>query len=221
MPPKTVICSICGYKVNKRQTLLIGEGLRACHFHEEAKRKSEELRNVEKKQKELKKKELKKKELKKTNRFLTTESLEKHKDFVQNYCWVCCKKGINIKELYYKMLVGMEKIKLKGEQIDFLNMPFQLKKEMGLENVPTLVTIEVKNKDISKFLHRMVSEFYSFTQTAQICIECLKKLDLFDEWQKSIPQPSLNQMLYLGKTYQTSDLAKNVLKDAVDGLKTD
>jgi len=216
MPPKTVVCSICGYKVNKRQTLQIGNGLRACHFHKETIKKSEELKNELKN--ELKKKELIKKELKKTNRFLTTESLEKHKDFVQNHCWVCCKKGINIKELYYKMLVGMEKIKLKGEQIDFLNMPFQLKKEMSLENVPTLVTIEVKKKDISKFLHKMVAEFYSFTRTAQICVECLKKLDLFDEWQKSIPQPSLNQMLYLGEAYQTSDLAKNVLKDAVDSL---
>jgi len=214
MPPKTVICSICGYTVNKRQTLQIGDGLRACHFHEEAIRKSEELKNIEKKQKKIKKK--------KTERGFTlpsSESLEKHKDFVQNHCWVCCKKGIGIKELYYKMLVGMEKLKLKDEQIDFLNMPFQLKKEMCLVNVPTLVTIEVKKKDISKLLHKMVADFYSFTRTAQICVECLKKLDLFDEWQKSMPQPSLNQMLYLGEAYRTSDFAKDVLKDAVDSLE--
>ena len=34
MPIPTVVCSKCGQKVNKAQTLSIGSGMRACKFHE-------------------------------------------------------------------------------------------------------------------------------------------------------------------------------------------
>jgi len=146
------------------------------------------------------------------------EFYKKHQDFIQNHCWCCCKKGIDIKELYYKMLVGMEKLKLKNEQIDFLNLPFQLKKEMNLLKVSTIITLEVQD-DISEHLHKIAHDVYSFTHTARLCVECLKKLKLFDKWQKSIPKPSINQMLHIGASYETSTLEKHVLKDAVDTLE--
>jgi len=215
MPPKTVVCIICGRTVNKRQTLLVREGERACCIHVEAKKLSEELINKQTAEKEIKEKRDKKK---KRSGSMTLESLERDKDFIQNHCWCCCKKGIHIRELYYKMLVGMEKVRLKAVQLDFLNMPFQLKKEMNLLNVPTLVTLKI-HTDISKNLHKIVQDVFLFTRTATLCTECLKKLNLFDEWEKTRPKPVIDQMLALGAQYETSDLAKNVLKDAVDSLE--
>ncbi len=212
MPPKTVTCSICGLVVGKKQTLHVGEGLRACRTHEETLQKSEVL--VREQKKEERPKEKRPKET--LHDFGAKHS--KWKDFIQNHCWCCCKKGIGIREMYYQALVGLEKLRLKGEQLDFLNMPAQVKKETGLAKTPTLVTLEVTN-DISDHLHKMAKELYFYTKNATLCVECLKKLKLYEAWKKTMPEPTLEDVYILGNAYETSELSKHVLKDAVNSLE--
>lgn len=148
MPPKMVMCCICGKEVMKAQTYATGETdeegnpLRACKEHEGVAEKAKELK--EKSLKDLKRsmdespfpgvkqhglglgsqhsKHFQQKSLEKEKRKLEEE--ERFREWSVSHCWCCELPGIHLRDFFQLKLIAMEKGKMLG-----VNNP--LSPEMG------------------------------------------------------------------------------------------
>ena len=110
MPPKSVMCSVCGETILKSQTLARADGTRACRSHDGIKEEAEKL-----KVKRVKQEQARKEEKKNQFRFRSPvlpepEEMRAWREHTHTHCWVCDREGIGLKEFFLQSLIAMKRL---------------------------------------------------------------------------------------------------------------
>ena len=210
--PKQVTCSICGEQVLKAQTSHIGNGERACKSHSNT---DQQALNA---QQNIKNKHSKGRTIK-TRAHWSKQPL---RSTIGPTCTLCGKEGIPIADIYKLMLYGMEKIRASGQQLDFINMPEQIKTALNIEEkYKILFPITEISDDLKKKLLttkiRSVKEvlalIFSMHLPLVLCNECMKRHNVKYE-NKPKTMPPLKTLHILGSAYENSEYKANLKRIA-------
>ena len=210
MPPKTVICEICGEQVMKAQTLAYKEG-RACRFHE----------GVEIHSKQIHIQQLQNREdaIKKHERKYNTRPEREYipLDVRMNVCWKCGCQGTSIQNFYLQCAVAMEKMQIVGAEFNFFDMPNKIKEFMPKEFQTPMIIISMGDKKKSilnrfRFKKQQIVEFSDFIQ---VCPDCLKIIGL----EKKFQDEARERMK--GLTIKTAFLFGSLIKPELEKMAID
>ena len=205
-PPK-ITCSECGEIVLKSTTRSIGDGKRACKFHDGV------MDTAKKVQEQTKKAEKEKNRLRKNFQQPRDSSDDMIKaELWSNYtCWCCNAKGVQFRLMFQKQLVAMEKMELRGIRLFSKEWLVEMDKEVKLPDdlvylnrFPLPENASEKSKWLN-MLHRkdVVSkrQVVELVKFMQLCPDCAKKFGL--EFMPKQPTPTLKQLANIGAVYDT------------------
>lgn len=183
----TVICSICGKEISKRQSLSIGDGKRACREHQETQQAAHQLAAEEKAAKVREQAE--KQKAKRVHQEQAHESLKPR-------CWICQKEGLRQDEFYLRWLIETTKYELRTGQTSFIFDPEEMRKAVGAlqgERCLFFVQWNEKNKNIRvpyrTYQMIQMSEQIFGTGTLLVCGECCQEkgfVTVTDERSKNL-----------------------------------
>jgi len=194
MPVKTVVCSICGETVSKRQTYLVDKktGARACREHEETLEAKDKIAldaqiEAEKKQAHEDRREYEKR----TQTFGSPEFFERSSE-IQNNCWKCLVKGLKHEEFFMRQLVAMKKVSMREGGRTVLPIPFTEQGIIDCKKVHKAMADplsdtspiyignwpipEEKEKETIQFIRKRFRVFAETLNMVQLCSECGDKI---------------------------------------------
>lgn len=217
MPPKKVLCQICGVDVLKSQTVFIGNGKRACKEHPEAVKISSELQENMRKEKD---REMKQAQEKKqcTNSYQQAAFTS----VARVVCWCCGKKGIEERDFYLRCLINSEKLQITKDYetgLDIITKPQRMTMEdLKKENLTVLFLFPFATprlEDIKSKLLKDFRELSFFLRVVNLCPECVKELKLeadLEKYKEDAIKPTLTQLHNMGTIYEIG------LKETVKGI---
>lgn len=193
MPPKTVVCSICGETVLKAHTLALKGGSRACRSHSGVQEESLEIQQEQKQ--ETKKSMSRKRKLYQPYPMPSHEELNRWRDKVKTTCWVCEAEGINAQDYYFKCLVALKRLELRGDSFNLLNMPEKVRElvtDIPLFSIP----YDSNNDDrlFSRVRDRKLRNILHFLRYIQLCPDCIQRLNLNDRFKALFPELSYDEL---------------------------
>lgn len=211
MSPKTVTCVICNETVTKAQTLQIKEG-RAC-------RKHEGVEDFSKQQQQSQKDELLKSIEKRQEKYKPKQYEPKVDLVLKPTCFRCGSEGINVQDFYFQCAVAMEKIKLSGTDINFFELPSQIKQHIPKEFQNPIIMIDITNKpEVIEKIKYKFREICSLARFVALCPKCMKDLKLEQSYREQVekrrPKLDLQTMHLIGTMMQPEleKIAKEQLK---------
>jgi hypothetical protein len=210
MPIPTCECSICHQIVNKSTTYHIGNGKRACKSHQGIVKQAQAIQDKTKADKQA---EEEKKERQKLERWKNSPANPQFMDNVRKWgqetCWICRKTALPLQSYYNRMLIALEKGKIRGDNAAMKGMlgldaqSFeQARKDLGFP-IGTIfyrvLSLDAMRADIQERVLRDIKggiekrEVAEFAGVVHICRDCCIKHELeFDP-----PPPSSKTVIAL------------------------
>lgn len=228
MPVEEVTCGICGNRVSKRKTLLDPKtNKRVCRVHEgvvaasQQKQQAELQRSLDN---EKAKQDYERLRYKKTEKF----------DTDHRRCWACRVEGIMEEEYAQRMLIAMEKVKLKYGLLNPFD-PDTIKKMSEEYHTPngdlrhSHILFRCKMEADNPLLKHAPHEIVTMVQLGGmvlLCQDCTKRLKI--EPVSASLKVTLETLSILGSVYQKTvqpvveavadqELRQQVRKDIVAG----
>jgi len=216
------ICVICSQPVSKRKSFQYQNG-RACKHHEEAQEVNANKQRAETAKRAAEAKALKRGESRCRETFDWDKQVDKGKklrEWMDTHCWRCGKEGVTRQLFAARMLIGMEKRRLKGD-MEVFNVPRQ-REAAGLAGVLCLTMFRPpRDNKVYEYLKYKVRELASFVGAVQLCPECAKLngLDFKKAWNPETPELNLKLMAAIGGVYEVSGMKSAVETVAREELR--
>jgi hypothetical protein len=130
--------------------------------------------------------------------------MENARKWAWEQCWCCHKEGRQLSEFYERMIIGLEKSRIKGTISSLLLAPTEFAKELGFP-VPTYFLRRMNLPEDPQQRERILHDIkggmdkrsvVEMMQIIQVCEDCAKKHDL-DFWPNP-PQVDLKTLAILG-----------------------
>jgi hypothetical protein len=204
----TVICSICGKEVSKRQSLSIGDGKRACREHQETHAAVQKLAADEK---AAKAREEERQEAQKAAKMQRCEVPLKPR------CWVCHNEGLRQDEFYLRWILETTRYELDtGRSVNFFDSG-EVRKSLGslaTERCLYFVQWNEKNKKIRvpyrTYEMIQMSEQFFGQGTLLVCGECCHEKGFVTMTDERICKLSSDSLMKAAAEYEV--FAKPVIE---------
>lgn len=203
MPPKTVTCSICNQEVLKAHTLARKDGSRACRSHSEVETEAKDLQLADHNRRikefhtfKSKRHQHETPEHRRERELKFETELAPWREYVHTHCWVCERPGISLQEFYFKQLVAMKRLELRGEPFNLLTMWQDVAKLMDGE-IP-LIRIPYNEQTDRKMQHlvkdKKLRDLLWAIHQLQLCGDCVNKYGFRERFEAMMPEPTWEQL---------------------------
>ncbi len=201
MPPKTVICAVCGQTVLKAQTYARADGSRACKTHEGVAEEAERLRAEQAVAAQQKREAPKRKpwepseDLRNEETRFYEEEAHQFREWANTHCWTCSREGISLRDYFANAMVAIERLQMRGE-FNFLTMPQDI---MRLQGNPLVLAMVPYDDDKDQRIYRAITnwkikDIIHFLRCVNICVECAAKFGVQDRIDALLPKPTWEQV---------------------------
>lgn len=142
------------------------------------------------------------------------------KPVLKPICFRCGAEGVSVQDFYLQCAVAMEKAQLMGENINFFELPIQIKKFISKEFQTPIILVDASKKpeiiEKIKYKFRTMVQFAGFVA---LCPKCMKDLNLEESYRDQIekrrPKLDLQTMHFIGSMMQPEleKIAREQLKN--------
>lgn len=200
MPPKTVVCSVCGQEVLKAQTLEVSPGKRACRSHEGTPAASAQVQQAAKEAEAKRRAAIEEKrrswmrsdpaDYEKFKREMEEWRLWSH-----THCWTCGKPGITMQEFFFSVLVTHKKLELEGRW-NFMTLPQDVRAELGHQTVLAPVPYDWRKDGFirRRIVDKRIKDIIDLLGMVQTCVNCAHEMRIEDRVEALIPKPTWEQI---------------------------
>jgi hypothetical protein len=109
---------------------------------------------------------------------------------------VCERPGIGLQEFYFKALVAMKRLELRGE-FNFFSMPQDVRNLMD-GAIPLIDIRYIDSKD-RKLMHlikdRKLRDILHLLQHVKLCGDCVYKYGYGEQFEAMMPKPTWEQLM--------------------------
>jgi len=189
MPAPTVVCSTCGSTVNKRQTLLISPGVRACRVHSETVGKAQEVQEAARKEREKLKEHTR--ERSKPWKFADGQA-----PIGAPRCFVCKCEGLREDDWFARFLLEWEKFELEFNTfLNILNHDHVKAIVHKMSGTPRLNWVYWTGQNTRVRLSHMQYQLASIAGVILACDACVKQHKMVTAREQATQQITFDQLV--------------------------